>query len=152
MKSWPILYTPSSGSEHLQPHFTTQNLSEREKWGGGGGEWKSTTDLETKLEMKEAGLLDLKARRKDHMLPRKGQPKSPGGREYCLLPSRFYDHKTMNGQIHYLGQILSKQDNFSMVFVPWSVVDSMKDEICALSCCMSWCMLLGCQETTWAYC
>lgn len=37
--------------------------------------------------MKESGSLDLKARRKDHMLPRKGQPKSPGGREYCLSPN-----------------------------------------------------------------
>ncbi|KAJ0444007.1 hypothetical protein HanIR_Chr16g0827041 [Helianthus annuus] len=30
--------------------------------------------------MNESGSPDLKARRKDHMFPMKGQPKSPGGR------------------------------------------------------------------------
>lgn len=44
------------------------------------------TYLETKEEMKESGSLDLKALRKDHMLPMKGHPMSPGGREYCFTP------------------------------------------------------------------
>ena len=40
-----------------------------------------------KVRMKESGSLDLKALRKDHILPMKGQPKSPGGSEYCFSPS-----------------------------------------------------------------
>lgn len=38
-------------------------------------------DLETNEEMNESGLLDLKALRKDHIVPMKGQPKSPGGND-----------------------------------------------------------------------
>ena len=43
--------------------------------------------LVIKLEMKESGSVDLKALRKDHILPINGQPRSPGGREYLFSPS-----------------------------------------------------------------
>lgn len=46
-------------------------------------------DLETKEEMKESGLLDLKALRKDHIVPMKGQPKSPGGNDNLFLSLNF---------------------------------------------------------------
>lgn len=36
------------------------------------------------LEMKESGFLDLKTVRKDNILPMKGKPRSPGGREDLL--------------------------------------------------------------------
>lgn len=45
--------------------------------------------LETKESIKESGRVDLKARRKDHIFPMKGKPKSPGGRAYLVLPSGF---------------------------------------------------------------
>ena len=37
-----------------------------------------------KLEMNESGWPKLKAMRKDHIFPIRGQPISPGGREHCL--------------------------------------------------------------------
>nr|GMD64966.1 hypothetical protein Iba_chr12cCG0830 [Ipomoea batatas] len=45
--------------------------------------------LEANEAMKESGLLDLKALRKDHMLPMKGQPKSPGGKDSLFLSPSF---------------------------------------------------------------
>jgi hypothetical protein len=55
-----------------------------------------------KVRMKESGSLDLKALRKDHILPMKGQPKSPGGSEYCFSPSwASYNHQFTFFRIHF---------------------------------------------------
>lgn len=43
---------------------------------------RKNNDLVVKEFMKESGSVDLKALRNDHILPMKGQPKSPGGSEY----------------------------------------------------------------------
>lgn len=50
------------------------------------------TDLEVKLDMKESGLLDLKALRNVHMFPTIGHPKSPGGSQNFFSPS-FLSYK-----------------------------------------------------------
>lgn len=55
---------------------------------------KRKTNLVEYLEMKESGLLDLKALRKDHILPTIGKPRSPGGRENLLSPNlASYSHQ-----------------------------------------------------------
>ena len=60
--------------------------------------------LETKERMKESGSLDLKARRNNNILPIKGHPKSPGGREYCLSPNWVsYTHQFTLFRTHFTG-------------------------------------------------
>ena len=55
-----------------------------------------------KMRMKESGSLDLKALRKDHIFPMKGQPKSPGGSEYCFSPNlASYNHQFTFFRIHF---------------------------------------------------
>jgi len=57
--------------------------------------------LFTKLRMKESGSLDLKAVRKDHIFPMKGQPKSPRGSESFFAPSlASYNHQFTLFRIH----------------------------------------------------